>query len=141
MLQKSVVMTAAWLEIVVGAAFFTVFDVPCRLLFAAKPEGIGIILARFAGVGLFALGIACLPSTATASHRSAVVGLFVFNFVAAILFAWVGVATTLHGVLLWPVVVLHAVIAAALLPQLLTFKIIDSGEDHAREVVGLRRLP
>jgi len=120
MLQKSVVMTAAWLEIVTGTVFLTALDVPCRLLFAAKPEGVGITLARFAGVGLLALGIACLPSTATGSRRSAVFGLFVFNVGVAILFAWVGVATILRGVLLWPVVVLHAVIAAALLPQLLT---------------------
>src|SRR6266478_4161490 len=120
-------MTAAWLEIGVGAAFLTVPDVPCRLLFAANPEGVGIALARFAGVGLFALGIACLPSTATGSRRSAVLGLFVFNVGVAILFAWVGIATPLHGMLLWPVVVLHAVIAAALLPQVLTLKTIDLG--------------
>ena len=56
MLQKSVVVTAAWLEIVVGAVFLTACDVPSQLLFAAKPEGVGIVLARFAGVGLFALG-------------------------------------------------------------------------------------
>jgi hypothetical protein len=74
MLQKSVVMTAAWLETVVGAAFLTALDVPCRLLFAARPEGVGITLARFTGVGLLALGIACLPSTATGSCRSAVFG-------------------------------------------------------------------
>ena len=80
------------------------------------------MLARFAGVGLFALGIACLPSTATGSHRSAVSGLIVFNVGVASLFTWVGVATTLRGALLWPVVVLHAAIAAALLPQLLTYK-------------------
>src|SRR6266481_1583293 len=98
MLQKSVVRTAAWLEIVVGAAFLTALDVPCRLLFAAKPEGVGITLARVAGVGLFALGISCLPSTATGSHRSSALGLFVFNFGVAILLAWVGIATTLRGV-------------------------------------------
>jgi hypothetical protein len=94
--------------------------VACRLLFATNPEGVGIALARFARVGLLALGIACLPSTAAGSGRSALLGLLVFNFGVAILFAWVGVATTLHGVLLWPAVVLHAVIAVALLAQLLT---------------------
>jgi hypothetical protein len=137
MLQRYVVMAAAWLEIVVGAAFFTVPDIPCQLLFAAKPEGVGIVLARFAGVGLFALGIACLPK-ATGSHRSAVFGLFVFNFAVAILFGWVGVVTNFVGVLLWPVVVLHAVIAAALLPQLLTVKIValaNSGEHRAGKVL------
>ena len=120
MIQRYVVMAAAWFEIAVGATFLTVPNVPSVLLFAAKPEGIGIPLARFAGVGLLALGIACLPSTPTGSRRSAVLGLFVFNVGVAILFAWVGVVTTLHGFLRWPVAILHAVIAAALLPQLLT---------------------
>jgi hypothetical protein len=121
MLQRSVVMAAAWLEIAVGASFVAVPDLPCVLLFAAKPEGIALPLARFAGFGLLALGIACLPSTATGSRRG-VVGLFLFNVGVAILFAWVGVVTTLHGFLLWPVAILHAVIATALVPQLLTTK-------------------
>jgi hypothetical protein len=38
----------------------------------------------------------------------------VFNIGATIFFAWVGVATTFRGVLLWPVVVLHAVITILL---------------------------
>jgi hypothetical protein len=37
----------------------------------------------------------------------------------AILFAYVGVASALHGFLLWPAVILHAIIAGALLPHLL----------------------
>jgi hypothetical protein len=121
MLQRSVVTAAAWLEIIVGASFVAVPDFPCALLFATKPEGIGVPLARFAGFGLLALGIACLPSTATGSRRG-VVGLFVFNVGVTILFVWVGVVTTFHGFLLWPVVILHAAIATALVPQLLTTK-------------------
>jgi heme A synthase len=136
MLQKSVVTTAAWLEMVVGASLLTAPDYPCQLLFEAKPEGLGIALARVGGLGLFALGIACLPSTATESRRRAVFGLFVFNFGVAILLAWVGIATTFSGVLLWPTIVLHAIIAAALLAQLLTCKIVGIaiGEQRAAKV-------
>jgi hypothetical protein len=119
MLQRSVVMAAAWLEIVVGAILVAVPDIPCAVLFAARPEGIGIPLARFGGIGLFALGIACLPWTGAGS-RSTVLGLFAFNAGAASLLAWVGIATTFRGFLLWPGAILHALIAAALLPQLLT---------------------
>ncbi len=124
MLQKFVVTAAAWLEIVVGIALLTVGDVACHLLFAATIEGVGILLARFAGIGLFALGVACLPSRATGFHRSAVLGLFIFNLGVAILLAWAGIATMFRGVLLWPAVLLHAGIAAALLPQLMTVKIV-----------------
>src|SRR5437879_4376780 len=98
MLQRSIVMVAAWLEIIVGASLVAIPDLPCLLLFATKPEGLGLSLARFAGVGLLALGIACLPSTTTGSRQS-VAGLFVFNVGVTILLAWIGV-TTVHGSLL-----------------------------------------
>jgi len=120
MVQRYIVTAAACLEIVVGVIFVAAPNIPCALLFGANPENIGTPLARWVGVGLFALGIACLPSKAGESHRSAVLGLFVFNAGVAILFAWVGAVATVHGFLLWPAVILHAAIAAALLPQLLT---------------------
>ena len=113
-------MASAWLEIVVGAILLTVPNAPCLLLFGAKPEGIAMPLARWVGVGLLALGIACLPSKAAGSHRSAVLGLFVFNAGLATLLAWVGVVTAVHGLLLWPGVILHAGITVALLQRLLT---------------------
>jgi len=116
--RRFIVTAAAWLEIVVGALFLTVPDVPCSLLLAAKPEALGVLLSRFVGVALVALGIACLPSTNAGSRRSAV-GLLVFNVGVTILFAWVGFTTT-HGFLLWPVVILHATIAGALVVHLLT---------------------
>ena len=119
-MQRYLVMASAWLEIVVGVIFITVPDAPCGLLFGAKPEGIGMPLARWLGVGLLAVGIACLPSKAAGSRRSAVLGLFVFNAGLAILLAWVGVVTAVHGFLLWPGAILHAAITVALLPQLRT---------------------
>ena len=121
-MRRYVVMASAWLEIVVGLIFITVPDLPCALVFGAKPEGIGIPLARWVGVGLLALGIACLPPRAAPSHHIAVLGLFVFNAGLAILLAWVGVVTAGHGFLLWPGAILHAAITVALLPQLLTSK-------------------
>ena len=118
MRQRFVVAAAAWLEIIVGALFLTVPDVPCLLWFGAKPEAIGTPLGRFAGIGLIALGIACLPSKDAGSRRNEVRGLFAFNGGVAILFAAVGIASALHGFLLWPAVILHTIIAGALLPYL-----------------------
>jgi len=115
MWQRSVVQTAACFEIVVGAIFVTVPNVPCRLLFAVTPEGVAILLSRFAGVALIALGIACLPSMATGLRRSAVLGLLVFNVGATIFFVGVAFASTFHGIMLWPGIILHAVIAAVIL--------------------------
>jgi hypothetical protein len=115
MLRRYAVMTAACLEIAAGAALLTAPGIACWLLFATKTESVEITLARFAGVGLIALGLACLPSKDTGSRRNASLALLVFNLGVAILFACVDVFTPLHGVLLWPAVVLHAIIAAALM--------------------------
>jgi hypothetical protein len=122
MAHRYVVMASAWLEIVVGVAFITAPDVLCVLLFADKPEGIAVSLARWLGVGLLGLGIASLPSKDWESRRNPVGGLFVFNAGVAILVACVGVFTAAHGYLLWPVAILHAAIVVALLPPLLASK-------------------
>src|SRR5215469_14560897 len=104
MVQRHVVKAAACLEIVVGAIFVAAPNIPCILLFGEQPENIGRPLCRWVGVSLFALGIACLPSKTGKSHRTAVLGLFLFNAGLTILFAYVGVASALHGFLLWPAV-------------------------------------
>jgi hypothetical protein len=113
--SNSVVKVAAWLEIIVGATLVVALNVASQLLFATAPEGVGTPIGRFAGIGLFALGIAGLGSTNTGSRGSAALGLLVFNAGAAILLAWVAIGTAFRGVLLWPAVVLHAVLACALL--------------------------
>jgi len=84
-----------------------------QFLFGVTPEGIGVLFARFVGIALIGLGIACLPSNLAGTRRG-VRGLLVFNIGATIFFAWVAVATTFRGVILWPVVILHAVISIAL---------------------------
>jgi len=71
-------------------------------------------MSRFTGIALIGLGIACLPSNLTGIHRNAVRALLIFNIGATIFFAWVAVATTFRGVVLWPVVIVHAVLTIAL---------------------------
>ena len=119
MTRNYIVKAAAWLEIIVGVVFITAPDLPCTLLFDAKPEGIGGPLARWIGIGLVALGIACVPSKAGELRRSTVLGLFAFNAGIAILLAWVGLSVAIHGFLLWPGVILHSLISIALLWALL----------------------
>jgi hypothetical protein len=112
--HRTAVLMAAWLEIIVGASFLLVLNTQSKFIFGATPEGIGDPWARFAGVALIGLGIACLPSKFEGTRQGAVRGLLVFNIGATIFFAWVAVATTFRGVMLWPVVILHAVISIAL---------------------------
>jgi len=116
--HRTTIMMAAWLEIIVGASFLLALNAQSQLIFGATPEGIGDPFARFAGIALIGLGIACLPSNLAGTRQGAVRGLFVFNLAVTIFFAWVAVATTFRGVVLWPVVILHAVITIALAPLL-----------------------
>jgi hypothetical protein len=111
--HRTAVKMAAWVEIIVGASFILALNTQSQFIFGATPEGIGDAWARFAGIALIGLGIACLPSN-LAGTRQGVRGLLVFNIGATIFFAWVAVATTFRGVILWPVVILHAVITIAL---------------------------
>jgi hypothetical protein len=114
MAQKYLVKAAAWLEIVVGAVLIVAPNSASLLLFAAALEGPGMPVARFAGIGLLGLGVACLSAISAGASRSAVWGLYIFNAATTILFTGIGLASMPHGVLLWPAAILHAGIAAGL---------------------------
>ena len=108
--HRIVLLVAAWFEIIVGVSFFLAFNAQSEFLFGTSPEGVvGVTFARFSGIALICLGIACLPS-----GTSGVRTLLIFNIAVTIFFAWVALTTTFRGVLLWPVVTMHAVIAIAL---------------------------
>jgi hypothetical protein len=118
-MKKFIVLAAAWVEIVVGLSFVVAPDVSIRLLFAAAVEGVNVVVARGAGIAFLGLGIVCLSLELAGSYRRAVRGLLAFNVGATITLAWIAATTSFRGVLLWPFIILHAVIAAALLPQFL----------------------
>jgi hypothetical protein len=119
MLQKYLILAAAWLEMVTGAGLIIGPAFACLLLFATPLDAAGVAIARFAGIVLLALGTACVATPSKPYPRGAALGLLVYNVGVVLLFVWLGVATTLHGLLLWPVAILHACIAAALLQQTL----------------------
>jgi hypothetical protein len=111
---NTVLLIAAWIEIIVGASFVLALNAQTQLLFGTTIEGPGAAFARLAGIALIALGVACLPSRLEGTRQHPVRVLLFYNIGAAILFAWIGATTTLWGVVLWPVVILHGVLAVAL---------------------------
>jgi len=122
------VKLAAWLEIIVGATLVVALNLASQLLFATAPQGAGGPLGRIAGIALFALGISRLRSADAGPRSGAAQALFIFNAGAAIFLAWVAVETPYRGILLWPAVILHFVIAGALLWASLGGA---SGESHS----------
>ena len=118
-MQRYVVLAAAWLEIATGVVLIALLEVACPLLLGATPEGVGVPLGRLAGIGLLALGIACLPSE-DPPRRSTLLGLLAYNGGVFILVLWLGLATPFHGLLLWPTAGLHGILTALLAKLLMS---------------------
>ena len=70
-----------------------------------------VLLGRLTGAALLALGVACWLARGDAQSRAAgglIAGMVVYNLGAVALFAFASIGLGLHGLALWPVVVLHA---------------------------------
>lgn len=99
----------------IGTAFAVLVDpgLVVRLLLGADIAGAGIPVARCFGVVLLCLGLACWPGGPDVrSDSPAFRGMLLYNALIALFLAYLFVFEHLGGVLLWPAVVLHAVVAA-----------------------------
>jgi hypothetical protein len=105
--MKKLLIVVALGEAAAGLALLTVPSLVVPLLFGQEPTGVAVALARVTGIALLALGVGCWPGPP-------MVGLLTYNAVAAVYLAYLGLAGGLTGVLLWPAVVLHVVLAALL---------------------------
>ena len=104
--MNRVLVLAAVAEIATGAAIFIAPLLVGRLLLGEDVVGVAATVARVAGIALIALGIACWPGP----PRS---GMLIYSATVTVFLAYVGF-TGAGGVLLWPAVVLHAVLTALL---------------------------
>jgi hypothetical protein len=105
--MKSVLILAAVGEVATGVALLLVPSLIGQLLFGAEPVGVGLAMARVAGIALIGLGVACWPGPPR-------VGMLTYSAVAALYLVYVGIVGGLSGLLLWPAVILHVIIAALL---------------------------
>jgi hypothetical protein len=109
------VTVAAAVEVAAGVIFMVSPSLVARLALNADLSAAGEAVGRVAGFGLLGLGLACLPGSERVSERSAAVrGLLAYNVLAALFFSYLGVRGNLVGMLLWPIAVLHAVLAVLL---------------------------
>ena len=84
-----------------------------QLIFGAEVAGAGVAYGRLLGMTLLALVIACWPH-ADAVPRPALHAVLVYNLLAALYLAWLGVAHRPAGILLWPAVAEHALVTLLL---------------------------
>jgi hypothetical protein len=104
--MKPVLVLAAVAETATGAAMVIVPSFVGRLLLGEDIVGVAATVARVAGIALIALGIACWPGPAR-------VGMLIYSAAVTVFLAYLGL-TGGSGLLLWPAVVLHAILAALL---------------------------
>jgi len=101
----------AVVEIATGLALLLTPGLVGHLLLGVSATEDTNLFARFFGVALIALGIACWPRPVSIG---AVRSMLFYNGVVALYLAYVGVFVS-SGVLLWPAVAFHAVMTALLL--------------------------
>jgi hypothetical protein len=73
-----------------------------------------IFVGRIAGAALLAIGIAswmARTDTLTPAQLGLLIGILVYDTAASMLLAFAGAVLKMSGVLLWPAVALHAVLA------------------------------
>src|SRR5437867_12355015 len=113
MMKRFLTLTAI-IEAATGLALIAASAIVVRLLLGAEISGASIPLGRVAGVALLALGVACWlarDDTQSRAARGLVVAMLMYNLIAIAVLAFAGIGLGLHGVALWPAVVLHAVMA------------------------------
>ncbi len=105
--MKRVLILTAAAEAATGAALLIVPSLVGRLLFGQELTGIAIPVARVTGIALVALAVACWPGPPLA-------GMLTYSAAVTLYLAYVGFAGGSTGILLWPAVVLHAILTAFL---------------------------
>ena len=106
--MKKVLTFAAVLEAATGMALLIVPSLVGRLLFGEEFTGIVIPVARVLGIALLALGVSCWPGS------SALCGMSTYSALATLYLLYLAIRGEWVGPLLWPVIVIHALLTVLL---------------------------
>jgi hypothetical protein len=109
--MNTILMLAALAEAGTGVILLVYPPIVVRLLFDTEIVGAGVIMSRLAGIALIGLGAACWPGTDT---RRAFRGMVSYSVLAMLLLIYIGVRGGGIGLLLWPAVIVHAILVVLL---------------------------
>jgi hypothetical protein len=98
----------AAIEGITGIALILASGTVVWLLFDADISAIGTVVARICGIALFALASACWVGQRGSGAAPALAAMLVYNALAAAYLALLGLQGEFVGLLLWPVILLHA---------------------------------
>ena len=113
--MKTLHTVSAVIELGAGLALLCFPSTTVALLLGSPLDTTtALTVARVCGAGLLALGVACWLARGDTQSRAArglVAAILLYDVAAAAVLAFAGIGFGLHGVALWPAVVLHAVMA------------------------------
>jgi hypothetical protein len=101
--MKKLLPLAAIAEAATGLALLIVPSLVGRLLLGQELTGVAIPVARVLGIALIALGVTCWPG------RTPLCGMLTYSLLTTAFLTYVGIRGDWVGPLLWPAVVVHAV--------------------------------
>ena len=113
--MKRLLTLTAIIEAFTGLALITMPSVVVRLLLGSLLDtSAAVTLGRVAGVALLALGVAywlARDDTQSRPARGLVAAMLLYNVGTVAVLTFAGIGLGLHGIALWPAVILHAVMA------------------------------
>jgi hypothetical protein len=109
--MNQLLMLAALLETGTGLILLAYPPIVVRLLFDAEIAGACIIMSRLAGIALIGLGTACWPGK---SAFQPLYGMLTYSTMAMLYLIVIGARGEGTGPLLWPAVVVHAILIVLL---------------------------
>jgi hypothetical protein len=110
-MKNRVLAVAALAEGLIGLALLIYPAIVIKLLFGTDIADVGLVICRFAGIALLALGIACWPFAVVSAT---LFGMLTYGVLATLGLLYVTLNGKWNGPLLWLAVVLHAVLTLLL---------------------------
>jgi hypothetical protein len=114
--MKNLLTVTAAIEGVTGLLLVAAPSLVTRFLLASSLDGsVALTVARLTGLALLALTLACWQARLDGDTRAAkglVNAMVLYNIGAAVLLAYAGIGLRLSGILLWPAILLHAIMSA-----------------------------
>lgn len=108
--MKNLLAAAALGEAAFGVFVFIAPGLALGLFFGLEPVASAVIMTRVAGIALVGLGIACYPR----GPQQGRYGLLTYSTLVMLYLIDVGIGGA-AGILLWPGVVVHALLSALLI--------------------------
>ena len=113
--MKKLLALAAAIEAATGLALVINPPLLSYLLLGEGISGAGLALSRVAGFALVSLGLACWPGFDSAgANTPALRAMITYNLLATLYLVYLGIGGGLVGSLLWPAVMIHAVLTILL---------------------------